>query len=1629
MRNKVFTLGVCLLLLMSVIFSATHTGWSPESEDGAVEADIDHERDAFHSENRWTSQRHADRELNSYFSEGRHRHQNIKKSYFETPLPLQNHTLREPIRINNNTDLAEQASEEGWPGNGTQDEPYVIEGYEIDGGGYGYAVYVGNVTSHLEVNDCYMHNTSGGGVKFYDNSGLHLFNTTNANIQYNVIINNGEYGIHLRFSSHILVSDNIIYSNSGHEIILEGSYNNTIQNNIMNDEGDYANTMEGQPTADYCPRSVLVKLDIPYHDNTADILYGRSDELANLIDGETSRIYPSLNMTKIVLQEDVDVIQAVGILSNIKGVEHAEPNYIVQHMNVPNDPGYSSLWAMPVIDAPDAWNISTGSEEVVVAVVDTGIDYTHPDLGDNMWTSSEGHHGYNTLNESFYPMDDYGHGTHVAGTVGAVGDNELGLVGVNWNVSLMGVKFLNREGVGTIADAIAGLEYVLERKLEGENIVATSNSWGGVGYSQLLYDAIGRQRDAGILFIAAAGNFGSDNDQWPVYPASYDLTNMISVSATDENDELGGFSNYGERSVHVAAPGVDINSTMLDGTYEYYNGTSMAVPHVSGLAALLASHNPSYDHVDLKNALLSSVDQKDSLYHRVMTHGRINAYGALNITPDPDDIRFWVHRPFSTSWWMKETGLMISLTDGVNPILDANVSVEFSTDEDKMFLLDDGYGYDQVENDGYYSASWLPAKTGEITLTITAQAGGWEETKEVTVLVEGDSSIALWEAYDNVLYNNSVSGRYYGIYLSDSHNNRLENNDAEGEYSCIELHDSGKNSVTGNTVSSNWDGITLESSDENIISDNEVSNSDYGIFIYGSDNNTLGNNSVYGSWYGIVLDGSDNNSIHQNSLEDNILGMLLHQSSYNTIVNNTMYLNLLDGIYILYSSSHNTIESNTISNNMYGIWLENSAENILRNNIISSNVDGILIFDSERCTLVDNSMEDNGIVLLGYVIEHWNTHQIGTSNTVNGKPVNYWKDMTAGTVPSGAGQVILANCTDVTVSEQDMSDGSIGVLMGFSDGNHIHDNLVSDNTVGIYLYESSGNNLFNNTASRNEWTGIFISSAHTNTLHNNTVSSNFENGITLNTVFNSSISMNTLEDNNNGVYLHMSEANIFYHNNFVGNLQQVDSYDNSSSYCRWDNGYPSGGNYWSDHTGDDRYSGPGQDEPGGDGIIDISYEGDVFDEYPLIDPAPTPYIGIVRPEEAEVISQSDVLVQWSSMYRFADTLYFELRLEGHPWIDVGTDTQYEYTDLHDREYNVTVRVRDEYDNTASDSVTFVVEYVKYIVISPQDMTITAGESMEFIAVSYDEFNNEIEEVTANTTWSIQPEAGGSWGDNIYTSEFSGIWTVDAVYMGNEDNTSLIVDPDEVTDVTICPEQDQNLTAGEPLQFSAEALDVFGNLITDEADHFTWQNAEEGVFNEELVGEYIVTATYEHVASEVVTVTVVPAGPAYIVITPKEATVTSGESQAFNATVYDEYGNEIADVTNETIWDIDPGAEGSWDANHYTSETTGEWTVTGDYDDLLDNSTLMVESPGILQIISDNWLLTLVLSLVTAVVLILAVVAWRKKTEPSREQELMDELTYEDEEEFTYEDFRKTREPADIEMEELEDTVSEEGDIY
>lgn len=344
------------------------------------------------------------------------------------------------------------------------------------------------------------------------------------------------------------------------------------------------------------------------------------------------------------LAPGASVSSALEAFQNRNDVVIASPDFRVQVNALPNDPSYASQWALENtadadIDAATAWNYGTSSS-VVVAVIDSGIDYTHVDLASNIWTNprevagngrdDDGNgyvddvRGWNFVANNNNPMDDNGHGTHVAGTIGAVGNNGIGISGVAWNVKMMALKFLDSSGSGVLSDAVAAIDYA---RVNGAKIV--NASWGGGGFSSALQAAIQRFQNSGGVFVAAAGNEARNNAQTASYPANYALANVISVAASTRSDTLASFSNYGT-NVDIAAPGAGILSTVPGNAYASYSGTSMATPHVAGALALLWGQSPALTATQLIDLVMANTD---AVLRSQTIHGRLNvgkAATALN---------------------------------------------------------------------------------------------------------------------------------------------------------------------------------------------------------------------------------------------------------------------------------------------------------------------------------------------------------------------------------------------------------------------------------------------------------------------------------------------------------------------------------------------------------------------------------------------------------------------------------------------------------------------------------------------------------------------------------------------------------------------------------------------------------------------------------------------------------------------------------------------------------------------------------------------------------------------------------------------------------------------------------------
>jgi subtilisin family serine protease len=397
-------------------------------------------------------------------------------------------------------------------------------------------------------------------------------------------------------------------------------------------------------------------------------------KLGVTVSREVKLSYGSLHVVKVNSQKSMK--NAITDLKNSDLVEFAEPNFIYRiaghkveksdldlNLAAPSDPMFGQLWGLKNtgtnepkassavqgtagadIDALRAWEITKGSRNVKIAIIDTGIDYNHPDIKNNIWTNTaelngkagvdddkngfiDDLHGWDFANKDNDPLDGHGHGTHCSGTIGAPHDNGVGVAGVMSEVTFVAVKFLSDAGSGTLEDAVLAIDYATKL-----NVDIMSNSWGGGGFSEALKQAIQRASDAGIVFTAAAGNDSADNDNSPHYPSSYDLPNVIAVAAHTIGDALADFSCYGKRSVLIAAPGHNILSTVKNGGYDVYSGTSMATPHVSGVIGLLISKEGRLAHADLRARLVATSTPVRAYRRKTVSGGRINAYNLLTDT-------------------------------------------------------------------------------------------------------------------------------------------------------------------------------------------------------------------------------------------------------------------------------------------------------------------------------------------------------------------------------------------------------------------------------------------------------------------------------------------------------------------------------------------------------------------------------------------------------------------------------------------------------------------------------------------------------------------------------------------------------------------------------------------------------------------------------------------------------------------------------------------------------------------------------------------------------------------------------------------------------------------------------------
>ena len=465
---------------------------------------------------------------------------------------------------------------------------------------------------------------------------------------------------------------------------------------------------------------------------------------------------------KVALEPGVSLESSIALLRNRPDLAEVQPNYLYQVTELPDDPNFPALqWNLrntgqqggtlsADIGMEAAWNLSTGSDDVVVAVLDTGCETSHPDLAGNIWTNpleipgngidddANGYiddvNGWNSYTMSSDVQDVNGHGTHVAGIIGAVGNNGAGIAGINWKTRVVPVKASLDDGQGSFtSDSLKrGINYIRALKAAGVDITAVNASLGGSAglLDQAFREALLSLEEDGILFVAAAGNLGRNNDVIGFYPASFYYPHILSVAATDRYDELSSFSNYGQRTVHLAAPGSEIYSTVPGSSYGSLSGTSMATPHVTGVIALLKAREPGWDWIALKNKVLSGGTPLASLASRTITGKRLLAageggLGTLNGNGQVVKVRL---RPITGTLDLEPgTTLEVAALNISDEASLGNLQIPVALNgspSGTLVLKDDGISPDLASGDGIATAAWTVPETDDSTYIFSFPVSG-----------------------------------------------------------------------------------------------------------------------------------------------------------------------------------------------------------------------------------------------------------------------------------------------------------------------------------------------------------------------------------------------------------------------------------------------------------------------------------------------------------------------------------------------------------------------------------------------------------------------------------------------------------------------------------------------------------------------------------------------------------------------------------------------------------------------------------------------------------------------------------------------------------------------------------------
>ena len=916
-------------------------------------------------------------------------------------------------------------------------------------------------------------------------------------------------------------------------------------------------------------------------------------------------------------------------------VLYAEPNNVYHFCEIPNDPYFNQQWSLDHtrdfdIDAPEAWDIKNGDSNVIIAIVDSGVDYNHSDLADNIWINeaedingngrfdnwpywkkidgvygdidyidNDGNGfiddviGWNFYDENNDPMDLIDHGTHCAGIAGAVSNNSLGVAGVCWNCKLMTVRI----GGPSIYedDAANGIVYATDN---GADII--SMSWGGMMSSSLIQDAINYSYNNGVCLIAAAGNEGLEITLFPAL-----LDKVMAVAATDASGNKCEWSNYGNLT-DVAAPGDNIFSTISFNKYCYYSGTSMSTPHVSGLAALLLSKDPLLTFTQIRKMINQSADRLPPSEKNYVGAGKINAYEALITGPGPAKARidFPIHGDdisefcgiVGSAWGKGFQYYRLEYCLGVIP--------HFS---DNWIELINSTTQKYNENLGFINTTNLDDLGYRLRLTVVCNNGFYKDTIWIVIdnfksiiYADDDNTLGPWYGTIDYPYN-LIEDAFFATAVNDTVFVK------SGEYL-------GKINI--------WKSLKLigENKNNTIIHATDL---DEGFILTADHVNLTGFSIINSKYDGVKI-----------------------ISRYNNVFNNIIYPHSYNGVRV--KNSYNNIFENTISytkNYFCGIKVIEASYVGINNNHMQKNCGGfaIHIYKSNNIIINNNTLFENSLKLEGNELSHWNTHTI-KDNTFNNKPIRYYKNAENIIVPSDTAQLIFANCNNCQITNLFLSDhyNSATIQIAFSNNIDIINNSFYNSSFGVYFFKSSDNKIFDNYMDKVSKC-LYLYSSSDNQINNNSFrmctqgifldensNNNYISNITINNkggiaLFFSSSHFNKVKDcqfinctygyfssiSSNNIFTYCNftgcwyaiwsftvteKNNVFHHNNFVNNDNNKPYFVNDNNY--WDDGKE--GNFWDDYIG---LKYPLIFDKNRDGIGDVPYFVDKInniDHYPLM---------------------------------------------------------------------------------------------------------------------------------------------------------------------------------------------------------------------------------------------------------------------------------------------------------------------------------------------------------------------------------------------------------------------------------------------